>query len=90
MLRSITLSQFFEWMVYSELEPFDEVRADYRTAQVVQTLINMNRDTKRHPNPVPINECVLPFGDTELPKPQKQTWQEQKMIAMMFTAQYKE
>jgi hypothetical protein len=79
-------------MIYADLEPFDEVREDYRAAQIVQTLININRDTKRHPKPVPINECVLSFGDSEVvkEKPKKQTWQEQKMIAMLYAAAYKE
>ena len=86
MLRSITLSQFYEWMTFAEFEPFDEARDDYRTAQIVQTLINMNRDTKRHPEPIPINDCLLVFGDAIVEKPKKQTWQEQKMIAMMYVA----
>jgi hypothetical protein len=91
MLRSITWVQFKEWIIYSELEPFDELRADYRTAQIVQTFINMNRDTKKYPNPISIDECLLPFGDVEIVKSKKnkQTWQEQKMIAMMYVASAK-
>jgi len=32
MLRSITVKQWWDWEVYAALEPFDETRADVRTA----------------------------------------------------------
>lgn len=85
MLRQISIGQFLEWMAYAELEPFDEVRDDYRIASVVQMIANVNRDTKKQPKPFPISEFVLKFGATEK-KPQ--TWEEQKMLAKMFFSAY--
>ena len=50
------------------VEPFDEVRADYRSAQVVQMLYNINRDTKKDPNGRPLGDFVLQFDDPETPE----------------------
>lgn len=40
MLRSLTAKQFAEWEHYANLEPFDEVRSDYRTAAIVGMIHN--------------------------------------------------
>ena len=79
MLREITWQQFVEWSMYAEVEPFDELRMDYRFASIVQALYNINRDPKRHKQPFPITEFLLKFGAAEA-KP-AQTWQQQKAIA---------
>lgn len=60
MLATMTAEQFLEWRAYADLEPFDEERADYRAAQVVQTLLNVNRK-KGHPV-IPLRDCVLQFS----------------------------
>lgn len=53
-----------------------------RNAHLVQTLVNINRNTKRHPEGFPLKDFLLIFGDT--PKPEKkQSWQEQKRIAQL-------
>ena len=46
MLRSLTGDQFWEWMAYEELEPFGELRDDYRMANTMQLLANLQRDPK--------------------------------------------
>jgi len=90
MLRLITARQFLTWAAYEELEPFGEERADYRAASIVQTIVNMNRDTKKHPRPFDIEDFVLRFGDSTAPKKKQQTWQEQKQIMQMYSELYKE
>ena len=60
MLRAMTWRQFEEWHEYQELEPFDEERADLRTAHIVQTLANINR--KKGRPPVKLQDCLLKFG----------------------------
>jgi hypothetical protein len=59
MLRGMTASQFAEWRAYADLEPFDETRADLRTADVVRTLININR--KKGTPPISLDKCLLRF-----------------------------
>ena len=78
MLRSLTAKQFMEWEEYARLEPFNELRADYRTASIVQMLANVNRP-KGH-KAYTLQDFLLHY---ELPEaaPRRQTWQEQKAIA---------
>ena len=57
MLRTFTAKHLVEWEAFLELEPFafdKEKRADYRAAHLVQMTVNMNRDSKRHPEPFPL------------------------------------
>lgn len=89
MLKGMSLWQFREWRAYADLEPFDETRADLRAASIVQTIVNMNRDRKRHPTPVKLSECVLRFGEEEQRKPAK-TWQEMKQIGQTMAAAFNE
>lgn len=82
MLRSLTAAQFHEWLSYAKLEPFDEERADYRAAQIVQMIlaVNMTKDKK-----VPtLDELVLRFGDSRKVEA-KPDWQKMKSIAMMLS-----
>lgn len=61
-----------DWQIYMHYAPFGEERADIRGAQICQTFVNMNRDTKAHPNPIPLKEFVLQFGDALEEKKQSQ------------------
>ncbi len=61
MLRGMTTRQFGEWRSYADLEPFDETRADLRSADIVRTLINLLGRKKGAPA-VPLKDCVLRFG----------------------------
>jgi hypothetical protein len=61
MLRSMTVRQFNEWRAYGELEPFDETRADLRSAQVTQALLNLLGRGKRG-KAFPLSDCLLRFG----------------------------
>jgi hypothetical protein len=60
----MTWEQFREWEIFEELEPFETERADYRSAHVIQTLWNIARDPRRHPDGWPLSDFVLTFGDS--------------------------
>lgn len=81
MLASLSWRQLLEWMAFADLEPFDEVRADLRSAQVVLTLMNAHRNTKKRRHPYQLKDALLRFGDSQ---PVKQTWQEKKAIMKMW------
>lgn len=49
LLRRITAKQFREWQAYYALEPFDEQRGDYRSAQICQMLANIYRGANQKP-----------------------------------------
>jgi hypothetical protein len=85
MLREITWLQFVEWMAYSQVERFDEVRADLRAASICAMLANIHRNPKKRATPFNVSDFLLDFEGT--PK-RRQTWQEQKMIAQMIVAAY--
>ena len=85
MLRSMTAKQFVEWAAYAQLEPFDEMRADYRAAYISSMIFNMAVAAKDRK---PLNDFLLKWdSESEPPKP-KQTWQEQQAIARMIVAAY--
>lgn len=68
-------------MAFVELEPLE--RDTYQLAYITQTLWNINRDTKKHPEALPISDFVLNFDPEEKkPKvePKKQTVAEMEML----------
>ncbi len=44
--RDLTAKEFLKWRAYEELEPFGELRADYRAASIVAMIANVNRGSK--------------------------------------------
>lgn len=60
MLRGMTMRHLLEWRAYYDIEPFGEVRADYRSAQVTAAILNSTR--KRGTAPVKLEDSVLKFG----------------------------
>lgn len=87
MLRSITAKQFLEWQEYARLEPFNELRDDYRAASIVSMIFNMAVDKKDRK---PIADFLLKWEGTVEEAPKKQTWQEQQAIARVIVAAYSE
>lgn len=51
MLAEMSSRQLTEWMAFFRVEPFgdSERQAEYRTALVASTVVNMNRDPKKKP-----------------------------------------
>jgi len=85
MLRGLTAKQFKEWITYAKLEPFDEVRADYRAAQIAQMILLVNLAKGAQ---VPkLNELILKFEE-EAPK--NTDWRQMKMISQMIAQAYTE
>jgi hypothetical protein len=78
MLRMMSWRMFLEWKTFSELEPFEDVRADFNASHIVQALL---RDGRK------LGEYLLPFGDAEayIPQPtQTVEYQEQMIDAWIF------
>lgn len=74
-LRGLTYKEFCGWMNYAALDPFTELRADYRTAHIVKMLYDANRGKKS--KALRIEDFLLDFKT----KPRrKQTWQDQLAI----------
>lgn len=72
----MTAKKFRDWEIFFELEPFGDIRDDYRTASIVQMIYNVRAKTQR-----PLKDFVLNFGAQA---PKKQTWQEQARMLTLF------
>lgn len=82
MLREMTWREFREWVVFAELEPFDEARNDLRFAHIVATLLNLHR--RKGTRAVTVQDVRLMFGDEKEIK--RQTPQQQEAVAKMFVS----
>jgi len=92
MLRRLPAETFFEWLVFVDLEPFEEEKSDYRHGHLIATLANAHRNTKRRPTPYSLQDGILRFGDmmeVHATKP-RQNWQDMKAISMAMTARSRE
>jgi hypothetical protein len=85
MLSEISFRQLLEWETFSQLEPFDEERADVRSAHIVSMIANTNRNPKKRSKPWPLEDFIIPFGDSEKREKPRKSWQHMKMIAQMMT-----
>lgn len=82
MLRQMGARQFIRWRDFDSLEPIGDLRADYHAAMIARTVAASGgaKGTK-------LEDFMLKFEERDEPAPAKrQTWQEQKMIGMMFAA----
>jgi len=71
MLQRMSSSEFFEWMVLEQVEPFGE-QADYLRAGIIAaTLANVHRG-KDHP-PYKPQDFMLKLKDSEEVAPKRQT-----------------
>lgn len=62
MLTTITYPQLLEWWYYDQLDPFGGVRGDVQAGVIASTLANINRDTKRKPDPFTVQDFVVDFA----------------------------
>lgn len=81
MLQNMTAKQFAEWEIYARLEPFSELRADYRAASIVQMIANVNRSPKH--KAFTVEDFLLRFETAAKPA-RKQPWEEQLMWAKII------
>lgn len=88
MLRSITAAQLIEWMQYDIIEPFGEWRDDWRSAEIVTMLANVNRDSKKRKDPYKVIDFLPKFGEQEQSKPKHQTVKQQVAIAKLIAAAF--
>ena len=61
MLASMSSQQLIKWMLYAQLEPFGEERADLRMGYLANHIYNMNRDPEKSPELTP-QDFMPKFG----------------------------
>ena len=75
--RRLTAKEFQRWMWYEQVEPFGELRADYRAAQIVAMIHNTRVEQKDQKS---TNEFLLKFDV----KKRKRTPQEEERDLKLF------
>ena len=58
LLREIDSAELCEWRAYYKLEPFGELVADQRHGIATAVLANVNRDSKRCPQPYQAGDFI--------------------------------
>ncbi len=69
LLKNISSRELTEWMVYYEIEPFGEERADLRSGIIASTIANVNRGKG--------GKAYKPSDFIPKFEEKRQTWQEQ-------------
>lgn len=81
MLRGMSARELKEWWLYAQLDPFDDLRADYRAASIAAVIANVNRDPKTRPEPYTYDDMRIKYetgeGETK-PKTGLAPWELQK------------
>ncbi len=62
LLNRIPGKLLLAWHAYDQLEPIGGNRTDWAAAAIVSVLTNLNRNTKRFPQPFPVKDFLLDFG----------------------------
>lgn len=92
MLSRMSWKQFAEWQAYDEIEPFGDKRGDWQAASIASAIFNALMIFVRSRKRFRVMDFLLKFGkereEKEGPKTERQTWQEQRMIAQMFAAAF--
>lgn len=77
-------------MAYDLLEPIGDLRGDYQAASVCSVIANIAAGQSGSNKRFRVQDFMLEFGnEREIPQAESaptQTWQEQKMIGMMFAS----
>lgn len=83
--REVDSAEFAEWMAYAEVEPFGPEREDQRAGIVAALIANVNRDSKKRPEPYDV-EDFLPRWETRVaPPPTEDVQLKDKLLAWAAT-----
>lgn len=72
-------------MLYYDVEPFGDARADVRSAIIASVVANSNRDPKKRKKAFTIEDFMPKFGQQEK---RQQGWEEQLQIVEMLNAAF--
>lgn len=64
----MSASEFLDWQVYYQLEPFGELRADLRSGTIAATIANIHRDRKKRKKPYSARDFMPGYELTAQPK----------------------
>ena len=79
MKQDLTADEIIDWIAYYSLEPFGEIKMDFRFANLMALTANINRDPKRRRAPYKPDD-FMPKPPAPPPTPEEV---EQKVWAIM-------
>jgi len=79
MMRDLTADEIIDWIAYYSIEPFGEIKMDFRFANLMALEANINRDPKKHRSPYKPQD-FMPKQPAPPPTPEEV---EQKVRAIM-------
>lgn len=85
MLSRMTSHEISEWIAYSTVELIGDDREDYRMANVMALLANINRDPENKPDPFSPVDFMPDFWRREEVEEHKPDWKRNKGIAELIT-----
>ena len=93
-MRQMSARQFLDWFEYDKVEPIGGKRGDWQAASICTAIMNAASAQMRSSKRFRVSEFLLEFDKKKdvTPEPTAapicQTWQEQKMIGMMWAASF--
>jgi len=79
LLNLLTSSQLSEWEAYDKLDPLGDWRGDYRMANIMALIANINRDSKKKTEPYSVLD-FMPEWDFNKEEKKQQSIEDQKRI----------
>lgn len=79
MLSEMGASHFWEWLAFSQIEPFGAETGYHQAAIVASVIAETNRDRKKRSRPYSPKDFMPQFG-----KPKVQSWEEQLHIVTLL------
>ena len=71
-MQEIDSEEFSWWLAYAQVEPFPSEKAELGSAMISSVVANVNRDSKRKPEPFTLKDFMLDFGGDKEDKRKKQ------------------
>lgn len=66
--REINSREFSEWIEFEDIDPCEETREDYRSAQLALLMVDVQRDSRdRRANPLSIEDFRIKFRPRDKP-----------------------
>jgi hypothetical protein len=81
--RRLSAAELTEWMAFYHLEPWGGERSDLQAGIIASTVANVNRDSKKKPEPYRPQDFIPQYG----PK-KEQTLEEQVQLVTMYASVY--
>lgn len=82
----MSASEFLDWQVFFELEPFGELRDDLRAGTIAATIANIHRDKKKRRKPYSVRDFMPGYEITARAKQEQSAENLLQKVALINAA----